>query len=173
MCEPLLPMCEVRASKSKNKSMASVTFTPAAVKSKVLAPHHRHEKRLKSFMCYKIVYYVPRQSSKKQFNCLGTYDTLSEIRKKNREIVCREAEVKLRLIGLRTCTFRVISNLYRNKLDVVERGDGGSGGKAPEGCLGASPPPLPPRGGASFGGFSAARRDTIKCNFTAVPQAGK
>ena len=33
--------------------MTSVTFPPAAVKSKVLAPLHRYEKRLKSYMCYK------------------------------------------------------------------------------------------------------------------------
>ena len=33
--------------------MTSVTFTPASVKSKALAPLHRHEKRLKSCMRYK------------------------------------------------------------------------------------------------------------------------
>ena len=35
------------------KSMTSVTFTPASVKSKALASLHRHEKRQKSCMCYK------------------------------------------------------------------------------------------------------------------------
>ena len=33
--------------------MTSVTFIPASVKSKALAPLYRHEKRLKSCMCYK------------------------------------------------------------------------------------------------------------------------
>ena len=36
--------------------MMSVTFTPAAVKSKVLAPLHGYEKRLKSCMCFKKVF---------------------------------------------------------------------------------------------------------------------
>ena len=36
-----------------SKSMTSVTFTPASVKNKALAPLYRHEKRLKSCMCYK------------------------------------------------------------------------------------------------------------------------
>ena len=76
MCEFLLAVYDVIASKSKNKSyfylrreqkygwrhtfapagsksMTSVTFTPASVKSKALTPLHRHEKRLKSCMCYK------------------------------------------------------------------------------------------------------------------------
>ena len=38
------------------------------------------------------------------------------------------------------------------------------------------PPPPPPRGPGMeplSGGFSAARRGTIKCNLTAAPQAGK
>ena len=99
------------------------------------------------FNCKKkiIVYYVPRQSSwclyedaefnvraegedsktaseYKQLDCLGAYDTLSEIRKRKREFVCRGAEFKLRLIVLRTCTCGVISHLYRNKVDVAERG---------------------------------------------------
>ena len=41
--------------------MTSVTFTPASVNSKALAPLHRHEKRLKSCMCYKIIYYSARE----------------------------------------------------------------------------------------------------------------
>ena len=36
-----------------SKSMTLVTFTPASVKSKALAPLYKHEKRLKSCMCYK------------------------------------------------------------------------------------------------------------------------
>ena len=98
-----------------------------------------------SYLFSKIVYYVPRQSSwclysdavlpsspsartlssassYKQLNCLGAYNTLSAIRKRKREFVCRGAEFKLRLIVLRTCTCGVISHLYRNKLDVAERG---------------------------------------------------
>ena len=63
-------------------------------------------------------------SEYKQLDCLGTYDTLSEIGKRKREFVCREAVFKLRLIILRTCTCEVISHLYRNKLDVAERGEG-------------------------------------------------
>ena len=39
-----------------SKSMTLVTFTSADVKSKVLAPLHRHEKRLKSGMSYKKVF---------------------------------------------------------------------------------------------------------------------
>ena len=50
----------VTFSPAGSKSMTSVTFTPAAVKSTDLAPLHRHEKRLKSCMCYTIVYYAPR-----------------------------------------------------------------------------------------------------------------
>ena len=80
----------------------------------------------------------------------------------------------MRLTELRTCTCGVISNLYRNKLDVAERGEGGLGGEGPGGKSGGEPPPLPPTPeglGAKplLGGFSAARRGTIKCNFTAAP----
>ena len=81
-------------------------------------------------------------SDYKQLNCLGAYDTLSEIGKKKREFVCRGAEFKLRLIILRTCTCEVISHLYRNKLDVTEREEGVQGVKALMGGLG---------GKASFG----------------------
>ena len=56
---------------------------------------------------------------------------------------------------LRTCTCEVISHLYRTKLDVNERGERGPGGEGPSGS------------------FSVARRDTIKCNFTAALQSGK
>ena len=38
--------------------MTSVTFTPASMKSKALASLHRHEKRLKSCMCYKKFFMV-------------------------------------------------------------------------------------------------------------------
>ena len=88
---------------------------------------------------------------------LGKYDTSSEIGKRKREFVCQWAEVKLRLIVLRTCTCGVISHLYRNKLDVIERGEGGSGAKALVGGLRRDPPPPPPppgsRSGSLFGGF--------------------
>ena len=70
----------------------------------------------------------------------------------------------MRLIILRTCTCEVISHLYRNKLDVGERGERGPGGEGPSGRSGAKP---------LSGSFSVACRGTIKCNFTAVPQAGK
>ena len=75
---------------------------------------------------------------------------------------------------LRTCICEVISHLYRNKLDVAQRGKGVQGAKAPVRGLGDEP--LPPGGpGAEplSGGFSAARRGIIKCNFTAAPRAGK
>ena len=62
-----------------------------------------------------------------QLDCMGTYDTLTEIGKRKREFVYREAEFKLRSIILRTCTCEVISHLYRNKLDVAERGGRGPG----------------------------------------------
>ena len=39
------------------KVKIKVTFTPASVKSKALAPLHRHEKLLESCMYYKIVHY--------------------------------------------------------------------------------------------------------------------
>ena len=106
-----------------------------------------------------IVYYVPRQSSRclyedaefnvwaqgedgktgseyKQLDCrIGTYDTLSEIRKRKREFVCRGAGFKLSLIMLLTCPCGVISHLYRNKRDVSERGGGSRGGAPFEGFL--------------------------------------
>ena len=44
--------------------------------------------------------------------------------------------------------------------------------KAPVGGLGATPPPRPGAEPLSRG-FSVAHRGTIKCNFTAAPQAGK
>ena len=56
----------------------------------------------------------------KQFDCLDTYDTLSEMGNRKREFVCRGAEVELRLIVLRTCTCEVISHPYRHKLEVDE-----------------------------------------------------
>ena len=58
-------------------------------------------------------------SEYKQFDCLGTYDTLSKIGKKKHEFVCRGAKVKLRLIVLHTRTSGVISHLYRDKFDVA------------------------------------------------------
>ena len=63
--------------------------------------------------------------------CLSTYDTLSEKGKIKREFVCRGAEVKLRIIVLRTRTCGVISYLYRNKLDVARGGGQGVGGEGP------------------------------------------
>ena len=41
------------------------------------------------------------------------------------------------------------------------------------GDLGGEVPPRDPGAEPFSGGFSAARRGTIKCNFTAAPQAGK
>ena len=70
-------------------------------------------------------------SEYKQFDCLGTDDTLSEIGKRKRESVCRRAEVKLRLIVLRACRCGVIPLLYRNKLNVTERKEGVQGAKTP------------------------------------------
>ena len=111
-----------------------------------------------------------------QFDCLGTYDTLSEIGKKKREFVCRGVEVKLRLIVLRTCACGLIPHLYRNKPDVVEREEGGPGSESSGGRSGGEAPTrgpgAEPLSGGS-GGFSAVRHGTMKCNFTAAPQAGK
>ena len=75
-----------------------------------------------------------------------------------------------RLIVLRTCTCGVTSPLYSNKLDFAERGGMGSRGRRPrwEVC-----PPSGPGAKPLSGVFSAVRRGTIKCNFTATPQAGK
>ena len=74
---------------------------------------------------------------------------------------------------MRTCTCGVISHLYRNKLDVAEKGKEGPGAKALVGRLRAVTPPQGPGTEPLSGGFSAARRRTTKCNFTANPQAGK
>ena len=59
----------------------------------------------------------------------------------------------MRLIIPRTCTCKVISHLYRDKLDVAEREGGGPGGEGPSGRSGGSGPPSGSRGGAPFGGF--------------------
>ena len=144
-----------------------------------------------------IVYYVSRLSSRylyedaecnvraegedgktvseyKQLDCLGTYDTLSEIGKRKREFICQGAEVKLRLIIVRTCTCGVISHLYRNKLDVAERVDGGLAG---EGSVGRSPPPprRGSRGGDPFGGFlcrsSRYNKVQLYCHFAGRQRA--
>ena len=99
-----------------------------------------------------------------------------KIEERKREFVYRGAEVELRLIVLRTCTCGVISHLYRNKLDIAERGERGSGGEGFGGrSRGQAPPPSRPEARADplSGGFFAARRGTIKCNFIAAPQAGK
>ena len=99
----------------------------------------------------------------KRLDCLGTYDTWSEIGKRKREFVCRGAEFKLRLIVLRTCTCEVTSHLYRNKLDVAERGGRGLGGEASVGGLGARPP-SGSRGRAPFAEFlcrSAGRQTPL------------
>ena len=90
-------------------------------------------------------------SEYKQFDFLGTYNTLFKIGKRKREFVCRGGEVKLRLIVLRTCTCGVISRLYREKLDVAERGEGGPGGEGPGVRSGGGG--LQSRGGAPFGRF--------------------
>ena len=89
-------------------------------------------------------------SSRINFFLVVTYDTLSEIGKRKRKSVYRGAEVKSRLIVLRTCTSEVISYLYRNKLDFVEKGERGlqaegpgwrPGGQVhPPWSRGASPP---------------------------------
>ena len=78
-------------------------------------------------------------SEYKHLDCLGTYDTLSEIGKRKREFVCRQAEFKLR-----TCTCEVISHLYCKKVDVAERGKEVQRAKAPVGGLGGRAPPPPP-----------------------------
>ena len=72
-------------------------------------------------------------SDYKQLYCLGTYDTLSEIGKRKRELICRGAKVKLRLIVLRTCAWR------------FQKRERGSWSRAP--------PPGGGRGKAPFGGF--------------------
>ena len=80
-------------------------------------------------------------SDYKQFDCLSTYNTLSQIRKTKRSIV------------LRTRTCGVISNLHRNKIDVAKRG---SRGQRPRCKIWwVSPPPPHPgsRSRAPFGGF--------------------
>ena len=88
------------------------------------------------------------------FDCLGVYDTLSEIGKRKREFICWGAEVKLRLIVLRMCKCGVISHFYRKKLDVAERGEGGPGSES-SGWR-ASPPPQSPgvQGWSPFRGVS-------------------
>ena len=100
-------------------------------------------------------------SEYKQFDCLGTYDTLSEIGNRKREFAWRGAELKMRLIVLRACTCGVI----------LRRGEGGPGGEGPGGRSGVRPhgPGTEPLSGDS----SAAHRGTIRCNFTTAPQAGK
>ena len=86
----------------------------------------------------------------KQSDCIGTYEALSEIGKRKRKFVCRGAKIKLRSIVLHTCTCKVISHLYRNKLDVDKRGEGGPGSGGRSGKRG----PFPRSGGgAPFGGF--------------------
>ena len=87
---------------------------------------------------------VKTASEYKQLDCLGIYDTLSEIGRRKREFVYREAEFKLRLIIRRTCTGEVISHLYRNKLDVAERGERGPGGEGPSGRSGGGGPGAEP-----------------------------
>ena len=64
-----------------------------------------------------------KSSYKHLLNCLGTYNTLFEIRKGKHKFVCRGAEVKFHLIVLRMCICGVISYLYRNKLDIAGRGE--------------------------------------------------
>ena len=107
----------------------------------------------------------------KQLDCLGTYDTLSEIGKRKREFVCRGAEFKLRLIILRACTCEVISHLYRNNLDVANMGKG-SRGRKPQWEVWGARPPLGVQGRSPFRVVSLPL-GTIKRNFTAAPRADK
>ena len=75
------------------------------------------------------------------------------------------------LIVLHTCTCEVI-HLYRNKLDVVDREEGGPGGEGPGSRSGGGGGTSPnPGAGPLSEGFSTARRGKIKCNFTAAPRA--
>ena len=104
---------------------------------------------------------------------IHSYDTLSEIGKRKRKFVWRAAKVKLRSIVLRTYTCGAISHRYRNKRDVAERGEGAPEGEGPGGRSEWRGPSPWSRGGTPFGGFSTARRGTIKCKFTAAPQVGK
>ena len=115
----------------------------------------------------KIVYYVPRQSSRclyedTEFNCIRVETAWLPIRyiqyfiwkrKRKREFFCRGAEFKLRLIILRTCTCEVISHLYRNKLDVAERGEG-SKGRRLQWEVWEARPPLGVQGRSPFRGVS-------------------
>ena len=104
-------------------------------------------------------------SEYKQFDCPGAYDTLSEIGKRKREFVCRGAEVKL---YYSMCTCGVISHLYHNKLDVVERGEGDLGGNDPS-ARSSWRASLPPgsRGGPpqKGGGGRRPRPTTLKCKW--------
>ena len=94
-------------------------------------------------------------------------------RQRKHEFVCQDEEVKLHLIVLRTCICGVISHPYHYELDVAERGKRVQGAKAPVAGLGGEVPPRGPGGRAPLEDFSVACRGTIKCNFTAPPQAGK
>ena len=67
----------------------------------------------------------------------------------------------------------VISHLYLNKFDVAHRGEEIQGAKAPMGSLGGEASARGPGEEPFSGGFSAARRGSIKYNFTAAPRAGK
>ena len=64
MCSPSMMLARVKVkieltfTPAGSKSMTSVTFTTASVKSKALAPLYRHEKRLKSCICYKKEYFI-------------------------------------------------------------------------------------------------------------------
>ena len=58
-------------------------------------------------------------------------------------------------------------------LTLPEGGTVVPGAKALVGGLGGEAPPQGPGAEPLSGSFSAARRGTIKCNFTAAPQAGK
>ena len=93
-------------------------------------------------------------------------------RKRKREFVYQEEEVKLRLIVMRTCICDVISHPYHNRLDVAERWNRVQGMKAPVAGLGGEVPPRGP-GAEPLSGISVTCRGKIKCNFTAAPQAGK
>ena len=62
--------------------------------------------------------------------------------------ISAEKRKSLRLVVLHTCTCRVISHLYRNKLDVAKKGKGGPRGEGPGGSSG--------RRGSSSGSSSRA-----------------
>ena len=105
---------------------------------------------------------------KKKFNNAALKNSiLCTLTVKYKQYDCLGAGVKLRFILLRTCTCVVILHLYRNKLDVAERGSRGRRSRLE--VWGVRPflwgPGVKPLSGVSL--------PLVKCNFTAAPQAGK